>query len=85
MIFGLRLALRSLGEVGPYRLSVRTQAFQAWKPGSTPGRVIKRRKQTNCFVCGRFMKPQPYPASLRESEAGSASTYIFCEELKQNI
>src|SRR3989344_837703 len=26
----------------PYRLSVRTQAFQAWKPGSTPGRVTMR-------------------------------------------
>src|SRR3989344_8153297 len=25
----------------PYRLSVRTQASQAWKPGSIPGRVIK--------------------------------------------
>jgi N6-L-threonylcarbamoyladenine synthase len=29
IFFGLR----------PYRLSVRTRAFQAWKPGSTPGRV----------------------------------------------
>ena len=25
----------------PHRLSVRTQAFQAWKPGSTPGGVTK--------------------------------------------
>src|SRR4051812_23500058 len=27
----------------PYRLSVRTEAFQALKPGSTPGRVIRHR------------------------------------------
>ena len=32
-------ALRSLGEAGPYRLTVRTHAFQAWNPGSIPGRV----------------------------------------------
>ena len=25
----------------PYRLSVRTQASQAWKPGSIPGRVTR--------------------------------------------
>ena len=31
-----RLALRSLGEVGRYRLSVRTHPFQGWKRGSTP-------------------------------------------------
>ena len=30
--------------VWPYRLSVRTQAFQAWKQGSTPCRVTKIRK-----------------------------------------
>ncbi len=28
-------------EAGPYRLSVRTQDFQSWKPGATPGRVTK--------------------------------------------
>lgn|GEM_PF-4476872 len=25
----------------PYRLSVRTQDFQSWKPGATPGKVTK--------------------------------------------
>ena len=44
--------------IRPHRLSVRTQAFQAWKPGSTPGGVINRRKQVNCFTCERFMKTE---------------------------
>ena len=37
-----RLVLRSLGEGGPHRLTVRTPAFQAVNPGSIPGGVIAR-------------------------------------------
>ncbi len=28
----------------PYRLSVRTQDFQSWKPGATPGRVTNMQR-----------------------------------------
>ena len=30
----------------PHRLTVRTQAFQAWNPGSIPGGVMKLKTQT---------------------------------------
>ena len=60
-----------------YRLTVRTSAFQAGNPGSIPGRVTKRAKPINCFICEPFVKAQTYTASLREVEPGSASTYIF--------
>lgn len=33
----------------PYRLSVRTQDFQSWKPGSIPGRVTDEKSHKEWF------------------------------------
>ncbi len=44
----------------PYRLTVRTPAFQAVNPGSIPGRVTKARIQTDWTtpVCFAFVKTE---------------------------
>jgi hypothetical protein len=45
ILFGILEARR------PYRLSVRTQPSQGWKPGSTPGKVTFQKSARKCDFC----------------------------------
>ena len=64
----------------PHRLSVRTQAFQAWKPGSTPGRVIARLAQLveHPLDVGRVVGSSPTPRTLYRNIRLEADFLIGC-------
>lgn len=69
----------------PHRLSVRTRAFQACKPGSTPGEVTKNpaHNERNFYLCNQKHQLEPMCVHLLLRKRNSPRMLVLGMRYKQ--